>query len=431
MTRVKTDGTKSETLYYYVTNLRGDVIGISNGDGVMRANYQYDAWGNLLSAVDNAGNTQVNQDHICWLNPLRYRGYAYDKETGLYYLQSRYYDPVICRFINGDQTVDTGAGLLGTNMFSYCDNDPVNLIDSSGCAPWYLLPFWGFVHNLVQNYYAKRYGLKTEYTTKKGGGRVDLFMPASKGDKARAWEVKSFGTSYAAALIQLTVYINQLGGLKKATYGYNLASAYLDCGLIWVRTYIYPLGIIYYDWGLTIKGYGLLALSVSAASAKLKQEVKALFKRLFGSCGSSQNGVSTCFTADTLIQTIDGEMPILNIREGDLVYSQNVENGELKYQKVINTYVNDTNELIIISIGGNVIRTTSEHPFYAIDIGWVSANKLVKGDKLLLSSGHSAIIESVESLLLNDPIKVYNFEVAEYHTYFISELAILVHNKCS
>lgn len=66
------------------------------------------------------------------LNPLRYRGYVYDTETGLYYLQSRYYDPEIGRFINADAFTSTGQGLLGNNMFAYCGNNPVVYEDDSG-----------------------------------------------------------------------------------------------------------------------------------------------------------------------------------------------------------------------------------------------------------------------------------------------------------
>ena len=68
-------------------------------------------------------------------NPLRYRGYVYDTETGFYYLQSRYYDPELGRFLNADALVSTGQGLLGNNMFSYCPNNPVCSIDATGCAP--------------------------------------------------------------------------------------------------------------------------------------------------------------------------------------------------------------------------------------------------------------------------------------------------------
>ncbi len=66
------------------------------------------------------------------INPLRYRGYYYDTETGFYYVQSRYYDPIVKRFINADSYASTGQGFLGYNMFAYCGNNPVNMIDIIG-----------------------------------------------------------------------------------------------------------------------------------------------------------------------------------------------------------------------------------------------------------------------------------------------------------
>lgn len=72
------------------------------------------------------------------LNPLRYRGYVYDQETGFYYLNSRYYDPAVGRFINADNYPSTGQGLSGNNMFAYCGNNPVSREDDGG-------EFWNFV----------------------------------------------------------------------------------------------------------------------------------------------------------------------------------------------------------------------------------------------------------------------------------------------
>ena len=68
-------------------------------------------------------------------NPLRYRGYVYDEETGLYYPQSRYYDPEMGRFINADDYISTGQGLLGNTMFAYCFNNPVVFVDNTGENP--------------------------------------------------------------------------------------------------------------------------------------------------------------------------------------------------------------------------------------------------------------------------------------------------------
>jgi len=110
-------------VYYYVLNAQGDVVRIVDGSRNVVASYSYDPWGKLLSSSGTLAN----------VNPLRYRGYYYDSETGFYYLQSRYYDPEIGRFINADSYASTDAtGLLSTNMFAYCENDPVNKSDPTG-----------------------------------------------------------------------------------------------------------------------------------------------------------------------------------------------------------------------------------------------------------------------------------------------------------
>ena len=108
--------------YYYITNLQGDVMYLVDSNGNQVAAYTYDPYGKILSAYGSMAE----------INPLRYRGYYYDAETGFYYLQSRYYDPNTCRFINADSYTSTGRGLIGYNMFAYCENDPVNYKDVGG-----------------------------------------------------------------------------------------------------------------------------------------------------------------------------------------------------------------------------------------------------------------------------------------------------------
>lgn len=92
-------------MHYYVKNLQGDIIRVVNEAGNTVASYEYDAWGKLLSAKNYYGVPVTDPNSIALVNPLRYRGYVYDDETGLYYLQSRYYDPMTCRFFYSDQTV--------------------------------------------------------------------------------------------------------------------------------------------------------------------------------------------------------------------------------------------------------------------------------------------------------------------------------------
>ena len=108
------------TIYYYFRNGQGDIIGIMTSGGVVVVRYAYDAWGKLLSI---SGSMAIS---VGEKNPFRYRGYYYDNETGLYYLNSRYYDPVTGRFINADGLVSTGQGLLGYNMYAYCMSKQAN-----------------------------------------------------------------------------------------------------------------------------------------------------------------------------------------------------------------------------------------------------------------------------------------------------------------
>ena len=120
--------TYGSAVYYYVTNLQGDVVALLDGNGNPVVRYTYDAWGRPLSTTGSLATT------VGALNPLRYRGYVYDTEWSLYYLQSRYYDADLGRFINADAFVSTGQGILGNNMFAYCGNNPVNYIDPMGYA---------------------------------------------------------------------------------------------------------------------------------------------------------------------------------------------------------------------------------------------------------------------------------------------------------
>ena len=120
--------------YYLIKNLQGDVLQIRNVNNTVVANYEYDAWGKVVSIKYANGNDINVSNHIGVINPIRYRGYYYDSETGFYYLKSRYYDPAICRFISADDPSYLGAGetTQGLNLFAYCLNDPVNRIDADG-----------------------------------------------------------------------------------------------------------------------------------------------------------------------------------------------------------------------------------------------------------------------------------------------------------
>ena len=148
----------NDAQYYYVTNQMGDVMGITDANKNLLAQYAYNAWG----APTGVTVTDSQYYDLAEINPLRYRGYYYDSDTELYYLQSRYYDPYLCRFINSDSAEMSGINKemsVGTNLFVYCENNPVNNIDQSGFSS---NPSEG----KVANAFLRKYLLKGKTITK-------------------------------------------------------------------------------------------------------------------------------------------------------------------------------------------------------------------------------------------------------------------------
>ena len=131
--------------YYYVRDYSGDVTGLINARGELIGSYLYDPWGVLLETYLNTFEEETSEwtdadraeyMRVLNLNPIRYKSYYYDTETGFYYLQSRYYDPITTRFINADGVVSgIGNDVRGYNMFVYCMNNPINMEDSNGNWP--------------------------------------------------------------------------------------------------------------------------------------------------------------------------------------------------------------------------------------------------------------------------------------------------------
>ena len=150
--------------YFYVTNLQGDVISILDSEGTIEVSYTYDAWGNILSVSGSST--------LATLNPLRYRGYVYDIETNLYYLQSRYYNPEWGRFISADSLdvlTATPMALTDKNLFAYCDNNPVMREDSDG-EFWFVSILIGVVVQYVED-------VVTNIINGETG--IDIFKPTS------------------------------------------------------------------------------------------------------------------------------------------------------------------------------------------------------------------------------------------------------------
>ena len=122
--------------YLFVKNIQGDILHVYNSAGKKLVSYVYDAWGNIISTTySNGGATTAAR-----FNPFTYRGYYRDSETGMYYLNSRYYNPKMGRFISADGVINGNGDLLGYNLYAYCSNNPINRADVLGDA-WYNVLF--------------------------------------------------------------------------------------------------------------------------------------------------------------------------------------------------------------------------------------------------------------------------------------------------
>jgi len=187
--------TNGSNTYYYIRNSLGNITGLADVNGNRVVAYTYDPWGKILSTTDTSGT------NIGTLNPFRYKGYYYDTESGLYYLQSRYYDPNICRFLSSDDLSFLGASgtINGLNLYSYCEYDPVNNVDPTGYLSASQLANQISISAILGMFFAT---LSLSYS--KGIGAISLYVTkiiTPVAIKAFWWKPLLAATVIAAAVI--------------------------------------------------------------------------------------------------------------------------------------------------------------------------------------------------------------------------------------
>lgn len=149
-----------------------------------------------------------------------------------------------------------------------------------------------------------------------------------------------------------------------------------------------------------------------------------------GAVAGAINAATSCFVAGTPVLTEDGDKPIEDVTVGDYVWAWDEATGTTELKQVVETYVNETSELTHIFVNGEEIVATPTHPFYCPVKGWTDAAHLRAGDILVLVNGEYVVVEKIQHELLENPVKVYNFQVQDYHTYYVAESGVLVHNTC-
>ncbi|MDO4945468.1 MAG: polymorphic toxin-type HINT domain-containing protein [Ruminococcus sp.] len=384
-----------EYLIYHFNNI-GSTEAVTNIDGEIVETFDYGPYGELLSE-NSCGIMFLYNGEV---------GVATDS-NGLYYMRARYYNPEIKRFINQDVMTGSITNTPTLNRYAYVNGNPISLNDPFGLSPllnWLdgitghdvldllgMIPGVGFVFDGIN---AAWYIAEGDYFNAACSfvsalpGVGDAIGVFAKGGKA-CKIVTAFHKAGAAGNMLIGAY----------TFG-NIAEKYIT-------------GEASFTWD-EIKG-DLFTVAMTGAS-------------MWGS--AKDFGTSYCFVAGTLVTTEDGQKPIEEIEVGDRVLSENELTGEVAIKTVTETYVNETDELIHIGVNGETISATPTHPFYVDKLGWTLARSLKAGDVLVLSNGELVTVEFVQHEILENPIKVYNFEVEDFHTYFVGENGIFVHNGC-
>ena len=174
----------------------------------------------------------------------------------------------------------------------------------------------------------------------------------------------------------------------------------------------------------------------SYKKSRVKTVQKSNKKKVSQSKSSAQKTSSVkrktgCFVAGTKISSEKGFKNIEDIKVGDRVWSEDTKTGKKALKRVKKIFVREKDSIIRLTINGETIETTQEHPFWIKDQGWIPAGCLREGDIVKLQNGQYVPIEEYKVILLEEPILVYNFHVEDYECYYVSTQKVLVHNMCA
>lgn len=404
------ENSQGQTLWT-LADTQGTVRDLVDENGVVLNHTTYDSFGKITNQTNAAVSTIFG-----------YTGREYDTETGQYYYRNRYYDQNVGRFTSEDPL---GFAAGDTNIYRYVGNSPTNYRDPFGlecdCSSginYGTVAKSGLTSAVTGLAVAAAIGFSgLAAPVVIGAGLVLLLASAGsslyrRSEQAQASGNNNFGEIAGAAALDTFGF----GGLVEGIRGRELVTG--RC-----------LGSEERSRGI---GEGIgngVALAGGARAFKFGSELRKP-NIPQGVIDVAKASETQCFVAGTEIITRDGTKNIENIQIGDWVLADDPNTvGNIEYKQVLQTFAKTTTSTIDIYIDGEKITTTEEHPFWVPEVGWVKANDLNAGTYLQTRTESRLDIDKVEKH--TGLTTVYNFEVAEFHTYFVSDLGLLVHNNCS
>lgn len=357
--------------YFYDRDILGNINAVIDSTGTKLVSYAYGDFGAVTETVADSDEASL----VARLNPFKFKGYFFDSETGFYYLKSRYYSPELGRFISADGEIGQVGDTMVMNLFAYCRNNPINLSDEGGNWP--------------------------SWATKLCIGLAIIAICAIAVVATGGFGASCIATSMLVGAVKGAV----IGAVTGAVTG-AIQGAITE-------------GIKTGSWEGALKG--ALSGAIDGAADGF----------MFGAIGGAISGAlnpSYCFIAGTMVMTAVGMKRIEEIKKGDTVLSYDDNVGRYEEMPVTDTYINETEELIEIKVGDEIIACTPGHSFLTTK-GWKKASDLNDRDILKTLVNDKNITEVIKKKLTSK-IKVYNFNVMSCHTYAIGNVGVIVHNIC-
>jgi RHS repeat-associated protein len=376
-------GTKS----YYLFDGYGSVRMLASESNFITDTWNFDAWGEITF------HTGVTE------NDYLYAGERFDQTTELYHLRARYMDPKTGTFMSMDTYQGNMHDPMSLHKYMYANANPISNTDPTGM--WTVGEMVDALH--IQNIL-------------NGSGGLNYWMVFDM-------------LKNAGYVVQLTSSIKNL--VASILTG-NLEGILLSLA----NGAVSAMGLI----GICDSHFAVQILTKALAAYGIKESgedfLKAAKEGDIGKMVVSGLNIgmdiitlfAACFDGDTLVATDDGFKRIDEIQVGGRVWSYNVETGEKQLKEVKQVFTKETNEILHLETTEGEIDTTTNHPFYVIDKGWVAAGDLIVGDEVYTLDGIIGTVTNFKFEKLDKPITVYNLEVKDFHSYFVGN-GILVHNK--
>jgi RHS repeat-associated protein len=474
--RSRTGGTE---VFYHMDGL-GSTRMLTDATGNVSDRYNYDAYGVLLT---HAGANN---------NSFLFAGEQRDSATGLDYLRARYYDPDLGRFISKDPFSGFITDPMSQHDYQYAHANPVRFTDPTGyfslgelgaavAVAGVLSSFaWSTAYIISDETVMEEdvYGLYGQwgmgFAQGISGGLITDIYSSITGETIKPqndfmWQMGFmagasllFGAGFAVGArvttsVGLASWVALTDGYAAGKGIIGLSDGKWEQNDVWNLLSLLPIAgplLGSASRGITAMRAANRGGTVGSAANTTGKQIDRVTRELTEVTtkvetggtpapnvvpdpipGRSNDPVPTtpeqpksCFIAGTDILTPEGMKDIETIKIGDLVVSDDPNTpGEIETRRVVETYVRQVTTLIDLYIDGQVITTTEEHPFWVPELGWVKAKDLQEGT--LVQTNHETFLDIDKIERREGDFTVYNFQVEEFHSYFVSDLGILVHNN--